>query len=133
MINDEFLEDKTIWIVELNNGEIVYQDDDRPGIEPPNAWIRLGHYVKEHNLRIVNMKINFRSNNFVLPSDAGGYYFAKGCGRAWGTKKTMQFYIVGVRVGDSIRCQWLRVPELIPFEYIEKDLKEAVPPFYIGS
>ncbi len=37
----EFSEKNAIWFVTLSNGETVYQDDDRPNIEPSSAWLRL--------------------------------------------------------------------------------------------
>ena len=37
---DDFIlgKDKTFWYVKLSNGEIVYQDDERPGLKEPKAW-----------------------------------------------------------------------------------------------
>ena len=51
-----------MWIVELSNGETVYQDDDRPGIEPPSAWKRLKIYCDAHDLHVVKMNVKNRSH-----------------------------------------------------------------------
>ena len=58
----EFSEKNAIWFVTLSNGETVYQDDDRPNIEPSSAWLRLKTYCKENDVYITEMFLKYRSN-----------------------------------------------------------------------
>src|SRR5688500_10269504 len=83
LVTDEHVPDLR-WVAVLSNGETVYQDDDRPGIKPESAWIRLGNYVNNRGLHIVALSFQFRSHVISLPENADGYYFAKGALAFWG-------------------------------------------------
>jgi hypothetical protein len=116
-IDDEFIRDSLRWIVNLNNGDTIYQDDDRPGIEPRSAWVRLKRYCEAHGLYIVRMRIQFRSNAVeVGVSDARGYYFARTAMAVWG-EETHHGYIAGHldAEGKVHYVHWL-TPSLIPIE-----------------
>lgn len=108
---DEHVQDLR-WVVELDNGEVIYQDDFRPGLEQPSAWIRLGDYVRENNLKIVGMEFQFRSHKVVLERDAEGYYFAKGALGFAGASETYHHFVAGVMKEGIIYKQWFQVPEL---------------------
>ena len=51
--------DKTMWIAHLSDNSTVYQDDNRPGLDP-NAWLRLKKYVYENNLDVIGLDVKFR-------------------------------------------------------------------------
>src|ERR1044072_5951102 len=75
---DEFIAEKLRWFVKLSNGEIIYQDDDRPGESEPKTWIRLKKYVEENDLSIISFHIQFISHiEEVAPPGAAGYYFVQ--------------------------------------------------------
>src|SRR5688572_26252240 len=93
---DSWLQDRyeshTRWIATLSNGQIVYEDDDRPGISPRSAWIRLCAYCKENNLHVVNITLQFRSHRETAYSgDGDGVFFCKGIIGHWGGP-TYQYY-----------------------------------------
>lgn len=111
---DEFLEDKTHWFVDLTNGERVWQDDYRPGVNPPQAWLRLGQYVKENNLNILRMCLRFRSHlEFPLPDNALGYFFSKAALAFYGENDTIQMFLIGHYDGEVVHVQAWRTPELL--------------------
>ena len=131
---DDFLEEKAIWIATLSDGTKVYQDDERPGVDEPSAWIRLGHYLGESGLGIVGMELRFRSHIVPLPPDAPGYYFARGIRRDCAVgSKNKHYLVAGVQIGDSILKRWYKTPELL----MERDaiipVDEAEPPWFFQN
>jgi len=131
---DEFLEEKAIWIATLTDGTKVYQDDDRPGVSEPSAWIRLGRYLKEHGLGIVEMELRFRSHVIPLPKDAPGYYFARGIKRdAAAGSVNEHFLCAGVQIGDTVVYGWFRAPALINERQVVKKVDEVEEPYFFQN
>jgi len=127
-----YMEQTVIWIVQLDDGTTVYQDDDRPGMEDePPAWLRLKEHVKENDLKIIALKLRFRDNVKHVENNADGYYFARGVrGNAGGYNK--YFYSIGVAKKNNVGeyklfvDKWM-TPELIKFndgETEERGLSE---------
>jgi hypothetical protein len=111
---DAFLEDKTVWFVDLTNGERIWMDDDRPGTEPRSAWLRLGMYVNENKLGIKQVCLKFRSHlECPLPANAAGYFFAKKAIAITGWDGTMTSYLVGHFQDGLIHVQEWSTPELL--------------------
>ena len=84
--DQELWESKSRWEASLSNGETIYQDDS----DGFPSWILLGRYIKENNLKIVNLSFGFRDNMVQLKPNADGYFFrnmATGsiAGTQWGT------------------------------------------------
>jgi|15BtaG_2_1085339.scaffolds.fasta_scaffold00003_134 hypothetical protein len=112
-VNDRF-EGHTHWIIELSNGQTVYQDEDRPDHDP-SAWVRLKNHCQENNIHIVKMYLRFRSHKEFLPDNAQGYFFVKVARGNWGSTKTLHKYIVGHIDDDGIlHTTKYRIPELLP-------------------
>lgn len=107
-----YAEGHTRWIVSLDNGQTVFQDDGRPGLEN-SAWLRLKEYCENNNLYITNMSIGFRSNRYNLEPNADGYYFAKGVRGMWGAPKTIQLIFVGILIDEELRVSCWKSPEMI--------------------
>src|SRR5690606_33191308 len=77
---DDFIRSKEsyYWFVVLNNGEFVYEDDDRPGLEEKNAWKRLKEYCEINRLHIVKVGMVFGSNRVEFSTeDWDGVFFIK--------------------------------------------------------
>jgi hypothetical protein len=110
----DYLEDKTIWIVNLSNSLTVFQDDNRSGKEPV-AWKRLSDYCNNENVDIVSMLLRFRSNQKILPEDEDvkGYYFAYGAHKEFDEARTRAHYVCGYASGNNVHCEWYSTPELI--------------------
>jgi hypothetical protein len=111
---DDFLEDKSLWFVDLTNGERIWMDDGRPGIHPRSAWLRLATYLKETNTSIVRMCIKFRSHlESPLPENAPGYFFSHKVLAFWGEDVTIPSFLIGFFDGETIHVQEWQVPELM--------------------
>ena len=108
-----------MWIVELSNGETVYQDDDRPGIEPPSAWKRLKIYCDAHDVHVVKMNVKNRSHMENVGEGDDGYFFCKSAGAFLFGDETIHSFVVGkLKDGKLFTRKW-RMPEVIP-EGVEK-------------
>lgn len=112
---DEYIqsieEDQTMWIVKLNDGTTVYQDDTRGGYQA-SAWERLKAYCITHGTYITEMKLKFRDHVEHLPSNQEGYYFVKSSEGFMGGQSTNN-YVVGYVDGDIIRTRKYKIPELL--------------------
>lgn len=136
LVEDNFLEDKTIWIVELSDGTRVYQDDNRPGSKIGCAWTRLGLFLSKSPLLINKMWLKFRDHAIEMPSNCIGYYFAKGIGRGVNSGGSHHYYTVGVRLHNNdtkIRCVKFDIPSLEPLPSIDYNISEVSAPFYIAN
>ena len=137
---DEFIhENKTIWVAELSDGRRVFQDDGRPGLETPSAWVRLGNYIKrcEGDVRIVGLYLWFRSHKVVAALDnAPGYYFANGIEKVFDSTVDRGYYVTGWLMKDrsKIRCHRWRTPELLVIETEDRPIEEyMIEPFFIKA
>lgn len=113
---DDFIidKDKTIWVASLSDGTTVYQDDDRPGLEPI-AWFRLKKYVYENNLDIIGLKIKFRSHIETILSENeryDGVFFKRGV-LAFCGQETRHLYIVGGVKDGIIYSETWKIPEIL--------------------
>lgn len=132
---DEFLNDKTYWFCKLSNGETVYQDDNRPGLEESRAWIRLGQYVKSNNLKIESMSIRFRSHVEDLPSHCAAYYFSYGVIQDLTSPQSLGTYVLGFQQtpDDDIVCMSFVYPELLVISGSKKSKNKVQEPFIIRN
>ena len=113
------------WVVGLNSGLVVYQDDYRPEVQPPIAWERLGMYCSQFDDYIINMQIRFRSNIKALPSNADGYYFCRGVRMSFGADGSTPLFYVGSLQNGILEVGRWRTPEMI-LEHTEvRDIKKA--------
>jgi hypothetical protein len=119
---DEFVFHQPHWEVELSNGEIIYQDDNRPGVAEPSAWVRLKNYCTANHLHITQFWLQFRSNRIVIgPANADGYYFVKSVFAIWGDNETIHAYVVGVLMDGKIQGARFKVPEFTLMEHIDRE------------
>ena len=102
-----------VWVATLSNGQVIYQDDEREGVEPESAWERLGLYCKEHNLYVVDMYVQNGTNVIQVGEDYDGYYFCKGAGGfLYGDGRTYHLYIVGTLENGLLQVISYNVPEM---------------------
>ena len=95
-IRERGLAGEARWIARLSNGQVVHQDDNRPGVKPHSAWVRLAEYIREHGLRIEALWLQFRDHvERPLPENAEGYFFARVAGAVWPGDTTLDFYLLG--------------------------------------
>jgi len=122
---DDFLEEKTIWVCQLSNGIMVYQDDNRPNISPSSAWLRLKTYALENKVRITRMFLKFRSHVVELPHYADAYFFCKGIARFTGTKNLPSYNCGAIfKNVETFECIHFLIPELEPLEIEQRSVKD---------
>jgi hypothetical protein len=111
----EFSDKNAMWVVELSDGQRIYQDDARPGLKESSAWIRLRNHCKENDLHITSMRLVFRSHEVTIGEEDIGYYFCKGASGTMFGDDTRHLYMAGAlkENGSLIVKSWL-VPELEP-------------------
>lgn len=111
---DEFVLEKPHWIAHLSNGEKVYQDDGREGVEPQAAWLRLREYCRQTNISVVDLALRFRSHyEAPLPKNRDGYFFVNKAVR-WSGSDTFSFMLIGCvdELQEKVFVQTWKVPEL---------------------
>jgi hypothetical protein len=110
----EWLQEKDIpgWQVQLSTGEMVYEDDERPGYLP-SAWERLAYHCNKTGSYIVNMWIRFRDHVECVGSEKEGFYLFKEIRHHPAWKKPTFLYIGGYLEDDLIKCKKWKLPEII--------------------
>jgi hypothetical protein len=113
-----------IWVAELSTGEVVYMDDGRPG-STGSAWLRLGRRVREEGLKVVDVRLKFRSEERRgVPRGADGYFFSKAAAGAMG-EPADHFYLLGALAGGVLTVGRWAVPELIRTDTSTRDPESA--------
>ena len=52
-----YADSNPIWIAELSNGEMIYQDDGKPDFYPERARRRRKEYCEQNDLSIKSMSV----------------------------------------------------------------------------
>lgn len=119
-----------VWHARLSNGLTIIQDDGRPGMNIPSAWIRLGIYCKEQAVQIEKLWVKFRSNVVdELPEFADGYFFSKGAIKTLDSDKCLFSYLLGYQAGNQVCVNRYSTPALILVEQSwrpAEDIQEAL-------
>lgn len=143
--DDPILEDKAIWVVQIQQFNIDRNDDVWPVFKPvtvyqndgvvdaePVAWRRLAIFLKDHPyFRIDSMSLKFRSNVVEIGANARGYYFSYGAGRDSSDNHTDDFYVCGTVDQTTVHCKWYKIPELLVTREYTKPISDAFLPKYI--
>lgn len=110
----QWLEQQDIagWQVELNTGQMVYEDDDRPGFIP-SAWERLCYHCQQTGNYVVSMWIRFRDHVECVGTGEEGFYLFKEIRHHPSWEKPEFYYIAGVLSDDIIRCKKWKLPEIL--------------------
>lgn len=126
---DRFVHQSPHWCVTLNDGQVIFQDDCRPGLPADvhhSAWVRLRTYCRSKGLFISRLHLRNKSNVITpLPANQSGYYFAhQAMGVAGLDDKplegipsgTFSFFILGHvdREDKRLLVRRIKVPELQP-------------------
>jgi|SRR6185312_1610020 len=116
-----YLEDLR-WVARLSNGQVVFRNDNIPGINPRNSWVRLKEYCELNTLYIESFKLQFRSHIINLPASAG-YWFTYSILAS--PINTVHRWGVGTLEGNEISIEFYRVPELIVVETTKRSMEEC--------
>jgi hypothetical protein len=135
---DSFIKDQEsfYWFAKLDDGTIVYEDDNRPGLEEKNAWRRLKTYCELNNRQVVQVGFRFHSNEVLIDtSDWDGVFFIKsvlGFIRVNKSDKpkpprrfpSRHFYTLG-RLGDKIIATKWEMPLCMERNTEEREIGET--------
>jgi hypothetical protein len=103
-----------VWFAELSNGEKVFQDDDRPGVNPPSAWVRLVDYCKTNDVYITRFYLS-NGDGLIYPFEdeegLEGAYFAKGISGDMFSAETTHSYVFGNVCGNELRIKKYSIPD----------------------
>jgi hypothetical protein len=126
--DDDIIAEKPIWVVELENGETIYQDDGRPGEAEHCSWKRLNSYLKEQKTNIKKLYLKWRNTVEYpdIPESARAYFFRNNAVRSTDEPNTQHFFIVGY-IGDCAevihvqrwKCVGLIFDSVLPDRSIE--------------
>jgi hypothetical protein len=116
--------DTSGWQVQLNSGEMVFEDDDRPG-HVPSSWERLCLHCAETGEYPVNMWIRFRDHVEPVGSDKDGYYLFKSLLHSPGWAKPNYYYIAGFLEDGVIKCTKWKLPEIIADETFDRAVESG--------
>lgn len=125
---DEWLQNEhelvTIWTAELTDGTIVYQDDNRPGVEIRSAWTRLKHHCENNDVGIEFMRISFRKNIKDVGRGADAFFFCKSILGGMNAPRNVHYYIVGMVNDGVLRTVKWEVPPLLEHDHEERDIEQ---------
>lgn len=128
---DEYAKEKKIreprWVVTLTDGTEVFQDDDRPGENPGQAWQRLKLWMGTQGwFKIKSLKLEWRGTTITsLPENAAGYFFRKSVLSEVGGGASQGFYILGYVENGRLRTQRWAVPQMQKLDESSRSLTEA--------
>ncbi len=101
---DTFFDDKNFIVqIELTNGEIVYLDDGRPGVEPSSAWLRLKAYCEANGVRISCVSTICEQGNIPLIQNAEKERLFAINRVSWFNGVSVDMFNLGIVEGDTIR------------------------------
>jgi hypothetical protein len=112
---------QAVWVAELDDGRLFYQDDGRPGCEAASAWSRL----KASKERVVGLSLCFRSRTLrdIVPRWARGYYFSRSVVVFDGQSNPC--YVLGHVEGDRVVLKTVMVPQLLFLHGRERPLSHC--------
>jgi len=126
-VDDDFVKYSPRWVAILSDGKIVYQDDFRPGIKEPSAWLRLKKYCEDHSVNITEFWLQFRSNRQLIGQGADGYYFVKSAFGVWGNPDTYHGCVCGIYKDGKVSAIHWKIPEIIPLSSETREVEITSP------
>jgi hypothetical protein len=133
-------EDTCYWRAVLYNDEIVIQDDSLKPVS--STWIRLGDHLidlagklswsKMYSRPLIKqLSFHFRTNSYTLPIGRG-YYLTNGILQLVNFfKKSMTYYVAGYIINDVVKIEWVKIPELVVINRLERPLEKCKRPALI--
>ncbi len=103
------------WVVLLDCGLEVYQNDKDPNLVEPDPWMRLKQFCQDYDTAIVNMAFAYKlekdPRQINLDPMADGYFYTQRLRKLWGTRSIIQYEDrsigVGQLNGNILRIIWV--------------------------
>ena len=130
--SNPYPENQPFWEAVLSDGAVVCQDDGRPGENPPSAWVRLGAYLKDSGLKIVEYGLRHGALYFPLPKNKKGYFFAKGMGCLMSSSGSIHSYLLGYQEGEEVIVYNFKIPEIAVMDKSSRPVRECAPPTFLS-
>jgi hypothetical protein len=122
-----YADNNPFWTINLTNGEHIYQDDDRPGLEIASAWKRAKIYIYENSLEIDNVTFRFAGYQYTVYDSKkddtyDGCYFSRGKVGLLSdaNSRTIDVYVAGKVYGHQMSVVKFEVPFLREYENYER-------------
>ena len=128
---DDFTREKKLreprWVATLTDGTEVFQDDDRPGENPGQAWQRLKLWMSSQGwVKLKSLRLEWRGDKIAsLPDGAPGYFFRKSILSEVGGGASQGFYILGHVENGRLKTQRWAVPQMMKLDESWRSLEEA--------
>lgn len=108
-----FIDQNPYWVATLSSGDVVYQDDNRPNMEP-SAWLRLREYCYAEDLNVSSLMLQFAGYQFHAYDGSGdGVYFSLGSSALLGEDlRTWSLYVVGKILSKHMDVVKYEIPTL---------------------
>ncbi len=102
------------WVVLLDCGLEVYQNDKDSNLAEPDPWMRLKQFCQDHDTAIVNMALAYKlekdPRQINLDPMADGYFYIQRLRKLWGTISSIQYEDHSIGVGQlnghMLRIVW---------------------------
>lgn len=135
---DDFFDNKWYWEVTLNNGEVIYQDDYRPGcLDQEHKWLTLKQYCYTNNLFITDYWLKYRDHHKVIfthKEPVDGAFFAFGIGKDFFfDMEAINMAIAGMVVSETIYTVCYLVPALELIEIHTRPITAEIEHFIIWN
>jgi hypothetical protein len=124
-----YADSNPFWTIFLSNGECIYQDDDRPGLEISSAWKRARSHIYENDLEIDKVIFRFAGYEHEVYNRENdktytGFYFSRGKSGFLtdSGSRTIDLYVAGKIYDNMMSVSKFEVPFLKKYECYERKI-----------
>ncbi len=117
-----------VWVADLSDGSVFAPSDKCP--DSTEAWYLLKRHCALHQVKIIHLKLKFRTHKIPLPfDDKDGYYFTKAASAFMGQEAnhTSEQFGFGYLEDDMVHMVFYQVPELIRIRDDVRPISKCVP------
>lgn len=122
-ITDRYIEEYSVWIVELSNGQrfVQYDVEER-------SWDTLRDYCYNNNVYITDMWVRFRSHWEYVGNgrECDGFFFVNGIQQYIGMPPS-NYLVVGYVKNNKVYSVRYKVPELIKDDHQIRNINDIDP------
>lgn len=118
----EHIVHNTLWVVDLNDGRRIYQDDANE-----SSWLDLKRYLYDNrDYYITNMFLQFRDHYESVGYEKDYYFFSKKLLGQFGGINIYSYYVAGISEnGKTMVVKHYKIPDLIIDETDVRDISHG--------